>query len=136
MKFELLPKASVKSYRHVGPQALLRSYLPGQPYHSPGKIKPLPQSTPVVSVEMIKAGVMISQSHSGQPSAKPPRGSVASLSLQPDARCSGRGPHRFLLVLRVRSQTVKFSKRHCFRGEAVPCVLRIGDFLMFHFGVP
>lgn len=90
MKFELLPKASVKSYRHVGPQALLHSYLPGQPYHSPGKIKPLPQSTPVVSVEMIMAGVMISQSHSGQPSAKPPRGSVASLSLHPDARRSRR----------------------------------------------
>ena len=80
----------MKSYRPVGPQALLHSYLLGQPYHSHGKTKPLSQSTPVVSMEMIMAGVMINQCDLGQPSAKPPRGSVASLSLHPEARRSRR----------------------------------------------
>ena len=90
MKCELFPKASVKSYKLVGPQAFLHSYMLGQPYHSHGKTKPLSQSTPVVSVEMIMAEVMISQSDSGQSSDKPSRGAVASLSLYTDARHSRR----------------------------------------------
>ena len=135
MKSELLPKASVKSYRPVGPQALLHSYLLGQPYHSHGKTKPLSQSTPVVSMETIMAGVMINQCDLGQPSAKPPRGSVASLSLHPDARRSRRTSQVPTCALSpfLNSQVFQMT---LLQREEVPCVLRMGDFLMSHFGVP
>ena len=76
----------MNSYRLADAQVLLHSYLLGQPYHSHSKTKQLPQSKPVVSVEMTEQWWV--NPTLANPLPGPPKGSVAIISLHSDAGLS------------------------------------------------